>query len=393
MGHLTYNTRLVFDDQKDHKRLLDMLSAYTEAFNECSKVKFSSVKENSIVLLHSKFYKQYRTSNPTLPSILVVQAEQECLSAYRGVKSNKHKISKPISRNHGKQSVRLNKCSYSYKQETKVFSIVSMEKRVKCKLYLFPKLEELLSKYKFADPLLFTNENQVWMALTFDIPEIPLFSTLALGVDLGVRNFAATSEGNLYKDNKFNERKRRLRYNKDILKSKKRNSHSSRYKLRAIKHKERNQNKNFCHHLANKILKDTPADTIVLENLKSLKVKKHKYQNKNRISQVPFFLIRTILTYKAALLNKQVITVCPSYTSQIDHRTGLKDGIRQGCRYIGKDGFIQHADINAAMNIAARSKHPVSQCLKPLTYGQATVITPIVGRSFIGKPNSIAVGK
>ena len=95
---------------------------------------------------------------------------------------------------------------------------------------------------------------------------------------------------------------------------------------------------------------------------------------------VPFYQLLTILTYKAVLLSKQVITVCPSYTSQIDHRTGLKDGIRQGCRYIGKDGFIQHADINAAMNIANRSKRPISQCLKPLTYGQAVVNQPIVGK-------------
>ena len=82
MGHLTYNTRLVFDDRKDHQKLLDMLSVYTEAFNECSKVKFNSCKENSIVLLHAKFYKQYRASNPALPSILVVQAENDCLTAY-----------------------------------------------------------------------------------------------------------------------------------------------------------------------------------------------------------------------------------------------------------------------------------------------------------------------
>lgn len=379
-----------------------MLSAYTEAFNECSKVKFNSCKENSIVLLHSKFYKQCRTSNPGLPSVLVVQAEQECLSAYRSIKSNKHKISKPISRNHGKQSVRLNNCSYSYKQETKTFSIVSLEKRVKCKLHLFSKLEELLLKYKFADPLLFVKENKVWMALTFNVPEVPLISSLALGVDLGVRNFAATSEGNLYKDNKFNDRKRRLRHNKSKFKSRKKNSHSARYKLKALKHKERNQNKNFCHHLVNKILKDTPADTIVLENLKSLKVKKHKYQNKNRISQVPLYQLLTILTYKADLLGKQVITVCPSYTSQIDHRTGLRDGIRKGCRYIGKDGFIQHADINAAMNIAARSKlvisirdtkHPIS--CRPFgtsTYGQAIVITPIVGRSFPANLTVLSAG-
>ena len=128
--------------------------------------------------------------------------------------------------------------------------------------------------------------------------------------------------------------------------------------------------------LANKIISDTNADVIVLENLKSLKVKKHKYQNKNRISQVSMYELRRILTYKALLHNKQVITVSPSYTSQIDHRTGKLDGQRIGGRYIGKDGQILHADINAACNIGLRSKHPCS--IRNYYAWQATVNSPYV---------------
>ena len=133
------------------------------------------------------------------------------------------------------------------------------------------------------------------------------------------------------------------------------------------------------HNLANRIIQDTTADTIILENLKSLKVKKHKYQNKNRISQVPMFELRRIITYKALLNEKTVIVVNPSYTSQIDHRTGKLDGQRIGGRYIGKDGQILHADANAACNIGLRSKLPCS--ISNYYAWQVKVNSPIVCKS------------
>ena len=124
----------------------------------------------------------------------------------------------------------------------------------------------------------------------------------------------------------------------------------------------------------------TDADTIVLENLKGIKVKKHKYQNKRSISQVPMFELRRIISYKAENQGKTVTLVSPSYTSQRDSVTGLIEGERRGCRFYSKNGLIYDADVNAAINIAKTSKLPVSQTNR-LTYGQATVNSPIVCKS------------
>lgn len=374
MPSITYNTKLVFGNKEDKETLEKTLLVYTETFNECSKVKFLHVPENTIVKLHSRFYDQYRKANPHVPAQLVIRAEQECLSTYRSIKSNKHNITAAAEKkNH---SLRLDKRCFSHKGDK--LSILSLNGRVKCTFHKYAKLEELLSKYTFCDPLIYMRGNNIYISLTFATPEVPATENLAVGVDLGIRSFAATSEGNLYQDKRFNGQKRGLRYQKRKLQAKSKTSNSAARKLKKLKRKEANINKNFTHHLANAIIKDTKADTIVLENLKSIKVKKHKYQNKNRISQVSLFELRTILTYKALLHQKQVITVCPSYTSQIDHRTGKKDGTRNGCRYYGTDGTVLHADINAAINIANRSKLPVSQCSKTLTYGQAIINMPIV---------------
>ena len=373
MSKLTYNTKLIFNNINDSRRITEMLNAQLFVWNECSKIKFSSVTKNSIVELHSKFYSNFRKNNPTIPSQVVISAEQSVLSSYRSIKSNKHKIKEAITKKN--PSIRLDKRSYSYKNG--IFSIISLDKRVKCNPFIFPKLKELISKYIFCDPLLFTRNNDVWISLTFNIPDLLQIGKLAIGVDLGCINLAATSEGNLYKEPSFNARKRQLRHLKDSLKSKR--NKSSHKHLNKLKRKEHNTNKDLTHNLANRIIEDTTANIIVLENLKSLKVKKHKYQNKNRISQVPMFELRRILTYKALLHNKQVITVSPSYTSQIDHRTGKLDGQRIGGRYIGKDGQVLHADINAACNIGLRSKHPCS--IRNYYAWQATVNSPIVCKS------------
>lgn len=372
MSKLTYNTRLVFQSDSDNDKIVKMLERQRFTWNECSKVKFNIVK-NSIVELHSAFYTKFRQSQPEIPSQVVISAEQSVLSAYRSIKSNKQKLDKPPEKK--KLSIRLDKRTYSYKNG--VFSIISLEKRVKCSPYIYPKLQELISKYRFCDPLLFKKNGEVWICLTFDIPEILSQKKLALGIDLGCRVNAATSEGNLYIDKRFNGEKRKLRFNKRKLQSKSKTSKSARRKLKKLKRKERNINQNFSYHLANKIISDTKADTIVLENLKSIKVKKHKYQNKNRISQVSMFELRRILTYKALLYNKQVITVSPAYTSQIDHRTGKLDGKRIGGRYIGKDKQVLHADVNAACNIGLRSKLPCS--IGNYYAWQAKVNSPIVG--------------
>jgi IS605 OrfB family transposase len=222
----------------------------------------------------------------------------------------------------------------------------------------------MLETYQFCDPLINERNNEIWISLTFDVPELPVKQDSACGVDLGIRIAAATSEGKFYRDKKFNHEKRKLRFQKRKLRSAAdRGSKTARRQLRKLGRKERNKNLNQTHHLTNKILSDSSASVIVLEDLTKLKrnlKKGNPYKNQNSISQVPFYQIRQVLTYKAPLYGKTVICVDPKYTSQIDHRTGKKDGARKGRRFYCKDGIVLDSDNNAAINIAKRSKLPVS---------------------------------
>lgn len=371
MGRITYNTRLVFQNPDDNQKLIETLKAERFTWNECSKIKFNHVVNNSIVDLHAKFYKEFRLKYPEIPSQIVIRCQQAVLSTFRSIKSNKHKIDEPPIKK--KLSIRLDRNGYSYKNN--IFSLASLGKRVKCSLYIYPKLQEYIEKFPFCDPLLFEKNGKVWISLTFKTPETVKTNKLALGIDLGIRVAAATSEGILYIDKKFNGEKRSVRYLKRQLQSK--GSKSAKKHLKKLRRKEHNKNKNFIHHLANKLIKETKADVLVIENLKGIKNKKHKYQNKNRISQIPFFQLKQILTYKALLNEKTVIQVNPRFTSQIDNQTGKKDGIRKGRRYYSSSGKIYDSDVNASINIAKRSKHPVS--IGNYLDGQAVVNQPIVG--------------
>lgn len=359
--------------QEEYDSLKSILDMHSIVFNYASPLQFAE-KKNSLVVLHSKVYGNIRKLYPEIPSQVVIKAEQECLSSYKTTKSNKHKLKSPIVKKN--LSMRLDKRLYSTDKSNKYsIKITTTNGRKLFKFVVYPKLKELLDKYQYCDPLIYENDGKLFISFCFDKkPKDKQKQKLALGVDIGIRRSVALSDGRLIIDRKFNSNKRKLRHLKDCLKSK--GTKSARKHLNNLRHKEHNQNKNQTHLIANEVLK-TNADTIVLENLKGIKKKKHKFQNKRSISQVPMFELRRVITYKAENMGKTITLVRPSFTSQIDSVTGKIEGERRGCRFYSKNGLIYDADINASINIAKLSKLPVSQT-NYLTYGQVVVNQPNV---------------
>lgn len=297
---ISLTTELNFANNDDKQAVIAVLTDAQLAFNECSKVQFA-LPHNNIVSLHAGFYRQFRDKYPEIKSAVVVAAQRDCLAKYRSVKSNKHKITKPIVKRN--LSLSLNHTLYSLKNDT--FRVISSGKRIKANYTKYPKLVEYITKYKFRDVSVYSRGGRVFVTFPFKIPvNKELSGKCALGVDLGIRRFAATSEGKLFISKEYNANKRKLRYLKRCLnRAKAKGSKSAKKHLWAVSRKERNVNKNFNHHLANQIL-DTKANTIVLEDIdvSKLKGKKHRYQNKNRISQVSFYAIKQFLTYKALFI-------------------------------------------------------------------------------------------
>jgi len=361
MSEITYNIKIKFEKQEDRTFWFNLLNTQKDVYNFASKLIFEK-KPNTLIkeyhdILYNKIKEKFNISSQT-----IIRTEKDILSTFRSIKSNKHKINKaPEKKTLG---FRLDQRLYSNfnKNSIKLISSIS-HKRCTAYLQLYPKVMELFNNYKTCDPLIFYKNNEFYLSVTFRIPEKVKQNENILGIDLGCRRLVTTSDGDCILSKDFNRQKRKIRYLKRVLNSKKKNSHSARIKLKKLSKKEQNISKQYIEKSVNTILKNTDKSIIVIEDLTKIKtITKKKYgSHNNRISQVPFYLFKQILSYKAPLYGKEVKTVNPYMTSQTDSQTGKWKGTRKGCRFYTIDNKVYDADWNAAINIAKKSvKHPIS---------------------------------
>ena len=371
---ITYNIKLVPKNKEESDLLHNTLLEHQKVWNYMSEYAFKSKKIDK-KLLHDKNYHQCRKLFPDCPSQVIIRAKDSVYATYKTIQSNKQRSKLTESAKQINLSLRLDKRIYTFLDNNQI-KLTTTGKRIVCDFKPYPKFSKLLKTYSLCDPLVFFKDNVFWLAVSFSVPEPVHIENGYLGVDLGERRLITTSEGIAISDKQFLEQKRQLRYLKRQLNSnlKTNKSHSAKTKLKKLKRKEKNKNKNTSYQLANEILK-TKMNTIVLEDLSSLKknnLGKKNYKkgksSKNRLSQMSFFELQRILTYKALLNGKRVVTVNPYLTSQLDYR-GIEKGERRGCRYYASDGKVFDADWNASINIANKYskikeakgvKHPVS---------------------------------
>lgn len=366
----TYNVELQFPDPQSKQDWVSFLEMDRVLFNEISQIIFNEKLPLSLKILHDRCYYKLRERYPSHSSQMIIKAEQAALQNYKTVRTLikrglQKELQQPIEKKN--LSMRIDKAIYSKFSKESISLISSVKnKRSTVSLNLYPKIEEIFTQFKTKDPLIFERDGKLFLSIPFETPEIavPKSKETILGVDLGIRRIAATSDGLIIESKNLLKQKRRIRYLKRSLQSK--GTKSAKKRLRKVRKHEGNISKNFAHHVANEILK-TDKTVIVLEDLTKIKQSTSKLKNgfkrtkhNNQISQIPFYLLKEILTYKAQALGKRVETVNPAFTSQDDYR-GLERGERKGCRYYAVDGRVLDADGNAACNIALRySKHPLS---------------------------------
>ncbi|MFA7219237.1 MAG: transposase [Synergistaceae bacterium] len=351
----TYNIKLEFENQADKNRLMETLKTHQSIWNYLSNYVFNSKTKLSGRIVHEKTYYECRNIFPESPSQIIIRAREDVVSTFKTIKSNKHKIeSAPVKHN---LSIRLDKRLFTIKGNS--IKLTTNGKKALATFNPYPKFKELIEKYPICDPLIFARDNQIWLAVTFNNTVIQLPDNHCIGVDLGIKRTATTSEGIIIVDKAYLKQRRRIRYIKRQINSKKKQNihnlkkgNSCRKHLKKIRRHEKNLSKNYIHHVTNKVL-NTKANCIVIEDLSKIKSKDKGTKFNNKQSQVPYFMLKQILSYKAQALGKRVETVNPAYTSKNDFR-GIEDGKRVGCRYYASDGQVLDADLNASINIANR---------------------------------------
>ena len=366
MAIKTYNIKLQGDTMfKQH--WIQLLTETNNAYNHCAKVICEQKVPLTITAVHATCYDELRNKFNTLPAQAVIRIQKEVLRALRSQKANKHKKGNTPQKH--SLSMTLDKRMYS-SFTWEGISLVSdtPNKRKRFTFNLYPKIKEMFNTSVAKDPVIFYKNNELWLSIPFEVQGKMPCNDNCVGVDMGVKRLFTTSDGVAFRDKHYLAKRRNIRYIKRTLASV--GTRSAKRHLRKLSKKERNLSKDMCHRATNALLDCTKASVIVVEDLSKIKKSTSKTadgytrtKHNNMLSQVPFYMFKEILTYKATLAGKQVVSVSPQYTSQIDSRTSKKDGKRLGCRYYCSDGVVLDADWNASVNIAQKCNHPLTNSL------------------------------
>jgi len=178
----------------------------------------------------------------------------------------------------------------------------------------------------------------------------------AVGVDLGITNAIALSDGALIEGPRFlREAKERIKKLQKALSRKKRGSkrrEKARILLAKAWRKVRRQRDDFAHKVSNKLTKE--YGTIVFEDLNIIgMVKNHSLAS--AIMDTCWGKLRQFTVYKAERRGGRVILVNPAGTSQKCSECGemVRKPLSERTHICLKCGLVLDRDVNAARNILA----------------------------------------
>lgn len=212
-------------------------------------------------------------------------------------------------------------------------------------------------------------ENGSWYLLCcLEIPEQPLIVTRkCIGIDLGLKNIATTSDGESYSGIKIEEK--RKQYHKHRQRLQKRGTRSAKRRIKAIGRKESRFRKDVNHQISKKLVEKAKGTNcaLVLEELKGInnRVTVRKSQRSERLSW-SFYQLRTFIEYKCKESGVKVIIVPAPYTSQTCSTCGhceKKNRKNQSLFICMGCGFTTNADYNASLNIKSLGDQSISLLL------------------------------
>ena len=244
---------------------------------------------------------------------------------------------------------------FDYRAKDETVSLTVMDGRIHVPMILGEYQREALKGKKPTAAVVVRSRNVWQINIVVEDKDPAPVDGPPMGVDLGIRNTAATSHGTLHAGSgrqKFKESRNKVRAS---LQS--RNNRCARKVLRRLSGRERRHITWSNHNLSKAIVaeaKDTQSGVIRMERLKDIR-QRCKIRNKhtNRMmSGWSFGQLQNFVAYKAARCGIKIEYVDPAYTSQICSSCGVL-GKRRGDVFSCTTCGTAHADIQAAVNIAA----------------------------------------
>lgn len=193
-----------------------------------------------------------------------------------------------------------------------------------------------------------------------------------LGVDLGIVNLAADSDGEQFSGKTVDDNRRKFEHRRKNLQKKQ--TKSAKRKLKKISGKQARFQSNT-NHMISKRLVTKAQDTqraIALEDLSGIREAPVRRRQRNKHANWSFYQLRQYIAYKSELAGIPVTYVNPKYTSQMCSVCGYvskSNRVSQSIFTCVSCGHSANTDTNAAVNIAARAA--INQPNEHLAQGSA----------------------
>ncbi len=257
--------------------------------------------------------------------------------------------------------IEFNKDTVAWKVEEQSVSLNTVCGRLKVPFLCSPAQKELLrGKRGQADLIL--RDGQFYLSVAVTVQEAEAFPpTGVIGVDMGIVNVAADSEGNQYTGEQVKKVRRRYRRLRQLLQPNK--TRSARKHLQKARRKESRFVKDTNHVISKKLvqLAFDRQKALAVETLTGIRQRGNGFNRAMRteLNNWAFFQLKTFLAYKSQRLGVTLIEVDPRYSSQTCSTCGhceranrkTQEGFRCVCC-----GFEANADYNAALNLKARGE-------------------------------------
>src|SRR5574344_380247 len=255
--------------------------------------------------------------------------------------------------------------------ETRHISLTTPLKNLKfrCSDLYFSRLQKYNKNIRSAT-LSKTKSGNFFLSILIELPNEEFIkfkhTKSEVGIDLGVKDFVITSDGELFKNKHFikNQEKLIKKLQKQLSHKAKGSNNQEKARRRLAKAYEKltNQKENYIHYVVNELL--TYYDVIYMEDLNVRgMLKNHKLAR--AISEVGFYRFRQILEDKANINYKKVVFVGRFYPSS---KTCSCCGYKYKNLTLSERewtcpecGTLHDRDVNAAVNILAEGKRLLLQ--------------------------------
>jgi putative transposase len=340
-----YNTDIMITLKlrvKGNTRWLDKLASETNfVWNYVNDLSFRNIRDHSMFLSAFDVYKYFIGATKEglrLHSLTLQAIADEYVTRRRQFRKNKLRWRKSNGSRRSlgwvpfkTKSVRLRKSVLYYgKFKFKVWDSYGLE------------------NYEFRAGSFNQDVRGRWyINICVDTQDAPGAQSGAIGIDLGLKDFAATSDGEIIESQRF------YRDLEPKLSSAQRANKKSRVK--AIHAKISNRRKDFLHKLSSRLTQENAA--VFVGNVSSSKLTKTKMAKS--VLDAGWSMFKTMLEYKAIrrqVLLKEINEAWTSQTCSVcKNRTGPKGLVELGIREwsCAECGSSHNRDINAAKNILA----------------------------------------